>query len=339
MLNLLLPKKNAEQQEKAQKQNYNNPTWLRWVVFVFMLYAAYTVYTQDPSILQIKPNQLANAQQSTTPAATTQPFQNPSADNASNANILGQNIPLHAAPDGMGTNYRMGGEIQGNGDRAECGQLATAKADATNQDGTPFTELALDPTKDTTVTIGSMTGWVNGLRGMRVGGVREVFIPLKDVMTAQTISDKKLNPESIIRFKLQLGKLEPSSPLGSLGFQMVDLLPGQGNVALCGDKATVHVDVWGSDGKRIFSTKTTKDATPISFNVGSVPYFYGLDRAVAEQHVGGARRIIVTPEYLAAPPTNPAPTSETIKALMAAIGKDKTIIMDVYLISVENTQK
>ncbi len=332
MLNLLFPKKDGKQEEK--KANYNNPGWLRVVVFIFMLYAAYTVYTQDPSALQMK--SLTAHQNS--PNTATQPFQNPSPYSANNTNIAGQNIPLRTTPETMNTLYRTGGEIMGNGDRAECGQLATAKIDAFMPDGTPFTGLDIKPT-DNAITIGAKAGWSNGLRGMRVGGVREVFIPISDIMTPAAITEKKLDATTLIRFKLQLDKLEPSSPAGTLGFQLIDLAQGQGEIAQCGSKVSVHVDIWGGDGKRLFSTKTAKTPAPLTFTIGSVPYFYGLDRAVVEQHLGGARRVIVTPEYLKAPATNTPPVEGIAKELMDAVGKDKTIIMDIYLISVENPQK
>lgn len=325
MLNMLFPKKD----EQEKKVHYSNPGWLRWVVFIFMLYAAYTIYTQDPSVLQVNPNNFAPNTDTPSGLQALPPQTNTNT-------IIGQNISMIAAQTDVSTHYQKGGEILGNGDVADCGQLATIKAEATTQDGLPLAGFGADRPADT-MTIGTdKAAWFEGVRGMRVGGVREVYIPLSDIVDTKTLEEKKWNAASLARFKLQLQKLEPSSPAGTLGFQVFDLMAGQGEQVQCGNKVTAHVDVWARNGSKAF---TTKDKSPLTLTVGAVPYFYGLDRAVVDQRAGGARRVIVTPEYLRAPASNTPSEDATIKGLLAAIGKDDLVIMDVYLISVEKPQK
>lgn len=342
MINKLFFSSNRKNQNNDNSNN-KQPDWMRIMVIVFIIYAGAKVYLQKDDVTtagqdgkishrearqlkqeeQIK-QQLDIIKQQTQLAQQAQGITNPigvpSATVATQSKVT---LPSYV---------QISGEIDGQGDGAECGQQATVKVDALLPDGTTLEGYdAAAPARLTSVGNASLP-WAAGLRGMKLGGVRQLTIPASYVTDETLRTTKNIDANSPIKFKLQLEKLAPTVPTNSIGFQAIDLQKGTGQPVTCGQKVKAQVHVWMQDG-----TPATTKPYELNIAVGSVPYFYGLDRGLVDMKVGGKRRLIVPPTYLdgLGDISKPNPADIAEKPLKEVIAGGHTVMLDVSLISVE----
>jgi FKBP-type peptidyl-prolyl cis-trans isomerase len=334
-------RKNAESQNNGGGQ----PDWMRYAVIGFLFYAGVKVYLQqndtssptDPKTShadsrrskqdeQIKQQIELIKQQTQLAQQQFLPNGSPAPSNAATP------VSATAKPATLPSYIRIGGEIEGQGDAVECGQRATVRVDAQLPDGTALEGYEASATARLTTIGNAKLPWTDGLRGMKLGGVRQLIIPASHAIDDAARKAKNIADTAEIRFKLQLDKVDPVIPANTLSFQAIDLVQGSGESVSCGQRISTKVQVWSEDGTPVSSTPYD-----VSFAVGSVPYFYGLDRGVVDMKVGGKRRLIVPPAYLQGlqdGSTTPSTAGE-IKPLSDIVANKHTVVLDVTLVSVE----
>ena len=81
------------------------------------------------------------------------------------------------------------------------------------------------------------------------------------------------------------------------GLQYEDTVEGTGDVALEGQRVTVHYTGWlFADGVQGVKFDSSKDrGTPFVFNLGAGSVIRGWDEGVAGMKVGGSRTLIIPP--------------------------------------------
>ena len=348
MLNRLFLSGNRKSKESDVQRGGKQPDWMRFAVIAFLVYAGVKVYnqSQQDSVAQADTKQLsrreerqlqqeAQLKQQMDMIKQQSELMQKQVAAVNNPPVAAAPLPATIAVGNMGVlppYMQIGGEIEGQGDGAECGQRATVKVDALLPDGTALEGYDVNaPARMTTVGNAALP-WAAGLRGMKLGGVRQLVIPASYVTDEPTRKAKNIAADAKVRFKLQLDKVEPVAVPNGLAFQALDLVQGTGDAVACGQRVKAQVHVWAQDG-----TAATTKPYDVSFAVGSVPYFYGLDRGLVDMKLGGKRRLIVPPVYLKGASDNAATpaTNSAEKPLMDVIAGGHTVVLDVNLISVE----
>jgi FKBP-type peptidyl-prolyl cis-trans isomerase len=276
------------------------PFWLKWLVLGFIMYAGYLHFTGKDG-QSLGPNGRGSDGFVTAAPAnlTTSPTE-----------------PGIAVPN----------DILGTGDPAVCGQTATVRLKGRRSDGQP---LAL-PDASSSVAVGVSAPdqpWMQALPGMRAGGVREIALGGR-VLTPEQRTALKLEESESFSVMLTLESLTPTIAPGELTFLATDLQNGTGEIARCGRTATLHLTLWGADGKVRYSSREA--GAPLTLVIGQSPFFYGLDRTLVNMRAGGVRRAVVPPAFLAAPTTKDAPALE--------FPRDQVLIADVQLLTVTDTK-
>lgn len=103
--------------------------------------------------------------------------------------------------------------------------------------------------------------------------------------------------------------------------QIRDVVMGEGEAAIAGDKLTVHY-VGRLTDSRVFDSSRDQN-TPFSFVLGVGQVIRGWDEGLAGMRVGGKREIVIPPEY--------AYGSRGI----GAIPPNSTLIFEVELLGIE----
>lgn len=82
------------------------------------------------------------------------------------------------------------------------------------------------------------------------------------------------------------------------GLQYDDTVPGQGETARAGQRATVHYTGWlWHDGRAGDKFDSSKDrGQPFAFHLGAGMVIRGWDEGVAGMQVGGTRRLLIPAE-------------------------------------------
>lgn len=273
------------------------PFWLKWLVLGFIIYAGYLHLTGKDA------GTLSTAANTTDMSATT---------------------PANVAASVASTGLSIPNDIEGSGDAAACGQKAIVTAKGRTGSGQPV-NLPAPPSPVAVGVAVQEQPWLEGLVGMKQGGVREVS--LGATRLSETVRAPLQLPEGeTLRVMLSLESLTPTSPEGMLPFLATDLASGTGEAAFCGRTAEWHLTIWNANGSLRY---TSRDAgAPLKAIIGAGAYAYGLDRALLGMRAGGIRRAILPPAYLAAPEGG----------LPLDIPRDQVTIVDVQLLTVTDTK-
>lgn len=289
----------------SKKSPAGNPGWLKWIVMAFIGYAVYLHFTGE-KVGTIPPRE------------------------SGKAGVTDASRAAHGLPDITDTRIKVDGDIKGSGEEAQCGQSAVTRVSATYPDGKPYEGTAI--TKDAlTVKVGKTDAthpWVAGLTGMSAGGVREVLVPLTYVHKEKELEEKKLDPKGMLRFRVHLDSISPTSNPDQIPLRAMDTVPGGGGLAYCGDTVTFNLVLWKHDGTVLFDS----GATPITASLGDAMVFYGLDRALLGMREKGVRTVIIPPTYLTS-------DSEKKHPALQALPEGRVAIADVSMISIEKPKK
>ncbi len=224
----------------------------------------------------------------------------------------------------------------GAGAVAREGDRLTTQFVAVRMDGEPFESTWDQGRSPFSFSLGgeeASPGWERGLRGMRVGGRRELVVPPR--LSSRFGVPADAGPEDSIVYVIDLirlrrpgvtGRGEPQLevPGGSppRRLQVRDLIAGEGAEAERGDVLTVEyvADRW--DGTRF--TNSWERAKPFSFELGarSVWINPGWQRGLEGMRVGGRRQLVIPPalQYEGGAPPGASP--------------DDTLVYIVDLISI-----
>ncbi len=279
-----------------KKYSTGNPSWLKWLVFAFVGFAVYQHFT-GKTALPIAPSETTQA----------------------GLSVASQNAG--APPSIPDSRIRIGGDIKGSGDEAQCGQTATVRISGNLPDGKEYTGNAVtsEPLEVKVGASDETRPWVAGLVGMSSGGVREILVPASYVFSEDDMKKKGLGAQDQLRFRAQLDSLTPAADPTAIPLRVMDTLPGKGQMAYCGDKAEIGLVVWKQDGTVLFDSGKT---TPQSIALGESTLFYGLDRALLGMREGGVRTAIIPPAYIASGNKN---------TVLDALPADQVAIVDISL--------
>ena len=288
----------------ADKKSYGNPTWLKWLVTAFIAYAVYMHFTG----------------QQMTPSAPKE---------RGKAGLTETSRKATTPPEISDLSVKIGGDIKGSGDEAQCGQSAVVRVAGTFPDGKNYEGPAVSA-EPLEVKVGAQDGahpWVKGLPGMSAGGVREVILPAQDVLDEKTIAKHGYTSKDTMRFRVQLDRLTPSADHDAIPLRVMDTLPDKGMMAYCGDTVSIHLVLWKSDGTVLYDSGKEK---PLTMRLGDTTIFYGLDRALLGMREGGVRTAIIPPAYV---------TGAGGHAALKAVPPGQLVIADISLAKVEKPAK
>ncbi len=133
-----------------------------------------------------------------------------------------------------------------------------------------------------------IAGWDQGVRGMKVGGTRELIIPPE--LAYGDRATQSIPAGSTLMFEIKL--------LGIPGVTKTDVVVGGGPEARAGDVVDVHYTGWlWVDGKKDRKFDSSLDRNePFQFPLGNGQVIPGWDVGVVGMKVGGERTLIIPPE-------------------------------------------
>src|SRR5262249_44140484 len=147
---------------------------------------------------------------------------------------------------------------------------------------------------------GMIKGWLEGIRGMKEGGKRKLFIPYQLAYGEQgKTQPPTVPPRADLVFEIELVKVEKPVPhkveLGKeittdSGLKYIDLEEGSGREAEEGDVAWVEYKGWIKDPKEPFDS--TEGRGPFSFQIGP-GVIRGWIEGIPGMKAGGKRRLFI----------------------------------------------
>ncbi|MBN9500208.1 MAG: FKBP-type peptidyl-prolyl cis-trans isomerase [Armatimonadetes bacterium] len=205
----------------------------------------------------------------------------------------------------------------GKGYGANDGDLVTVLYRGTLADGTEFDgnmDASLKPKADRdpfAVPLGAgrvIPGWDQGLKGIKVGGVRKLSIPSKLGYGEQ--SQDKIPANSDLFFTVKCLNIVKK------GEEMVidtkDTKQGTGAAVKNGDKVTIHYVGTLLNGKKFDSSRDRNQ--PFEFKVGNGDVVPGFDKGVLGMKKGGIRTVVIPPDAAyGARPTGSIPPNSVLQ--------------------------
>jgi peptidylprolyl isomerase len=161
---------------------------------------------------------------------------------------------------------------------------------------------------------GVVRGWTIGLPGMKVGGIRRLYLPAA-LAYGERGSLPKIGPNEDLIFEVKVLKVVPPPPSGSSsdrtpdgmsaarpdlnapewkefkdGIKIWDVRPGEGPECPTGANVNIHYTGWLLNGSQ-FDSSTTGGGPPANFSLGNL--IQGWQIAVPGMKPGGIRRMII----------------------------------------------
>lgn len=187
----------------------------------------------------------------------------------------------------------------GEGAPAVCGQTATLAYQAYGSDGGKLNDSATAeaPYRFTIGAKKALPAFEEGVVGMQKGGIRRLHAPPRYAYGAPGFDRGALPVNDSITFEAQLLDLSPALPdPAQTSFRFIEAQRGFGPVIPCGEAARVHITVWSTEGRKLF---TSRDAGrgPITVTPGSAAHFTGLEYSVLGMKPHGRRTAVVPPPF------------------------------------------
>ncbi|MGE0002083.1 MAG: FKBP-type peptidyl-prolyl cis-trans isomerase [Fimbriimonadaceae bacterium] len=136
-----------------------------------------------------------------------------------------------------------------------------------------------------------VVGMEQGIKGMKVGGFREIEIPWKmgygEFGSPPTIAGKQ---DLVFEVKLLAVVTEEDRNV----FEYEDTKPGSGEPIKVGDRVEIHYVATYANGK--FLDDTRKRGKTVPFTVGKEEVISGVEKGVIGMRVGGQRILTLPPE-------------------------------------------
>lgn len=232
----------------------------------------------------------------------------------SKTNALGGNPT--PAPAGAVSELKVEDVKPGTDRPAEDGDMCTVLYRGTLKDGTEFDgnmDAQTNPRtdKDPFVVVVGMgqviKGWDQGLKGIKVGGVRKLSIPSKLAYGDQANGQIPANSDLFFTVKcldiVHKGEEEV--------VDNKDIKVGSGPAVKKGDKVTIHYIGTLLNGKKFDSSRDRN--TPFSFTVGAGDVVPGFDIGVTGMKKGGVRKVRIPPRAAyGASPTSGIPANSVL---------------------------
>lgn len=182
--------------------------------------------------------------------------------------------------------------IKGKGEPVFCGQKVEIRYEY--KDGS--NKVIGKGTKQIAIGDGQLVrGAESGMIGMREGGKRTINIPAPlaythdaDIKQLVDINSKPMTAD------ITLVKPLSTYPSSSMPLRNLMTSMGDGTVASCGDKVSVGLTLWKTDGTKIFSS----EEKPITFTLGKSDVPYGIEQPLLGTREHSEMTIIIPPEFL-----------------------------------------
>jgi FKBP-type peptidyl-prolyl cis-trans isomerase len=132
---------------------------------------------------------------------------------------------------------------------------------------------------------------------MQKNGVRSIVAPAEKAYGAAGFSNANLPSDASVRFEVTLLDVKPELPdTNNSAYRVMPGKEGAGAQAACGDTVSVHLTVWGLNGKKLFSTHD-EGKQALKITPGSSQIALGIEQAIIGMREGASRMIILPPEF------------------------------------------
>ena len=168
-----------------------------------------------------------------------------------------------------------------------------------------------------------IAGWIQGVPGMRVGGLRRLIIPPALAFGGAGSPEGAVPPNTPVVYEIELLRVDEAPDL-----TITDLVVGTGAEATDGVSLTVEYTGWLYDPSEPDNKGFQFDAsagTPFPFVLGAAEVIPGWDQGLPGMRVGGQRRLTIPPDlgYGAAGRAD------------AGIPSNATLVFDIELLTVQ----
>lgn len=193
----------------------------------------------------------------------------------------------------------------GTGREISSGDLVQIEYTGYLEDGEPFDSSAGRAPLSFKIGSGQVIpGLDEGLKGMSVGGKRELVIPA-ELAFGERGAGEAIPPNATIRFEAELVNVisEPSGvweydedavETTPSGLQMADINEGEGPEVAAGDRVQVYYDGYLTNGELFDSSFNNGQMLPVQVGQGMV--IDGWDEGLQGMKKGGERVLIIPPE-------------------------------------------
>ncbi len=256
------------------------PSWLKWLLVVFLAYGL-IVSSKNKStdtahqILEKASDELATVKPLDFSAFTSKIF------------------PAYSAA------LQIREVAPGAGNPVICGQKVTLAYETFLADGKPLGDAA---TKEAPLVFNTGGGtampvFEQGVIGMQKGGKRSLLSPLSMSYGLPQFAREGLPEDAPVRFEIELLDVSPEfAGIESTPYRIAEVAMGQGEMFICGQPTKLHVAVWDTEGKKLYSSRDN-DGAPVAFTPGKSQVFLGLEQGVIGMNAGGMRMLVVPPTF------------------------------------------
>ncbi len=194
----------------------------------------------------------------------------------------------------------------GTGPAAESGDRVSVHYTGKLDDGTVF-DSSVEKGTPIEFVLGRgevIPGWDQGIALMKEGGKATLVIPSNLAYGPQGAGDR-IPPNATLTFDVELvAVVKPPQPtvIAESEFEtldsnlkIADVVSGEGEEVVSGDRIAMHFSAWIQDGE--FLSSSLEQGIPVIYTLGTEEIFFNeWDDAVIGMKIGGKRQIIIPPE-------------------------------------------
>ena len=213
--------------------------------------------------------------------------------------------PAHAPAADLPTELEVTVITKGDGMTAQLGDIVTVHYTLALPGEEPFdSSYDRGAPIDMPMGIGQLLpGWEEALVDMQEGGKVKLLMPPELAFGEQGLPGS-IPPNSAVESELELVSIERPEPpmkisesdyvLSDSGLKLYDIVEGEGDAAVNGDRVMMDFSIWRDDG--VIVGRSADSGGPMNFTIGSGELFEGWDEGTIGMKVGGKRQIVIPPE-------------------------------------------